>query len=87
MPDDATLNTIKQNPVFEQTTVNNYEPKISEVIPQQTKSVSRNIMNSTNNHSSGNNSSQSVMQSPASVRSPRIMTSTIQNALLSPTYL
>lgn len=87
IPDDATVNAIKPNPVFEQTTVNNSEAKLSEVIPQQTKSVSRNIMNSTNNHSSGNNSSQSVMQSPASVRSPRIMTSTIQNALLSPTYL
>ena len=87
MPTDTTVNTIKPNPVFEQTTVNNSEPKLSEAIPQQTKSVSRNLMNSTNNHSSGNNSSQSVMQSPASVRSPRIMTSTIQNALLSPTYL
>ena len=87
MPVDTTVNTVKPNPVFEQTTVNNFEPKLSEAIPPQTKSISRNLMNSTNNHSSGNNSSQSVMQSPASVRSPRIMTSTIQNALLSPTYL
>ena len=87
IPVDAAVNTIKPNPVFDQTTINNSEPKISEAIPQQTKSVSRNLMNSTNNHSSGNNSSQSVMQEPASVRSPRIMTSTIQNALLSPTYL
>ena len=87
MPVDATVNTIKPNPVFEQTAVNNSEPKLSEGIPQQTKLVSKNLMNSTNNRSSGNNSSQSVMQSPASVRSPRIMTSTIQNALLSPTYL
>ena len=87
MLDDATVNTIKPNPVFEQTAVNNSEPKLSEGIPQHTKSVSRNLMNSINNHSSGNNSSQSVIQSPAAVRSPRIMTSTIQNALLSPTYL
>ena len=87
MPDDSTVNVIKPNPVFEQTAVNNSEPKLSEGIPQHTKSVSKNLMNSTNNRSSGNNSSQSVMQSPAPVRSPRIMTSTIQNALLSPTYL
>jgi hypothetical protein len=87
MPVDTTVNIVKPNPVFEQTAVNNSEPKLSEGIPQQTKSVSKNLMNSTNNQSSGNNSSQSVMQSPASVRSPRIMTSTIQNALLSPTYL
>ena len=85
MPSD--ISVVKPNPVFEQTTVNNSEPKLSDAIPQHTKSVSKNLMNSTNNRSSGNNSSQSVMQSPASVRSPRIMTSTIQNALLSPTYL